>query len=225
MMQSHIQAYKGNTNVYGPLWTPTCICAMCTYFLIILYIFPLLFFPERTLSSTTLSTIVWQTFPITTASYMSSPPIFSYLSHNLLSFVRTFSPQFTCINRVDTMLYSTLIWVLCSLSQHLFKHWNQLHCSLQAFGLYCQRLPGFTTKSIHYYLHSSYFCTRFTSITLRIPPLTLSFHPVPLNSLAPKLTTTTVIRCLNSHNLATRTCQLYNWVPHTSSNSNKLLFK
>ena len=57
-MQSHIQAYKGNANIYGPLWTPTCICAMWTYFLIILYIFPLLFFSQKTFSSPTLSTII-----------------------------------------------------------------------------------------------------------------------------------------------------------------------
>ena len=43
---SHIQAYKGNTNVYGPLWTPTCICAVWTFFLIILYVFPSLFLPK-----------------------------------------------------------------------------------------------------------------------------------------------------------------------------------
>ena len=47
MIRSLIQAYKGDTNVYEPLWTPTCICAIWTYFLIILYIFPLLFFPKR----------------------------------------------------------------------------------------------------------------------------------------------------------------------------------
>ena len=29
---SCIQAYKGDTNVYGPLWTPTCICAIWTFF-------------------------------------------------------------------------------------------------------------------------------------------------------------------------------------------------
>ena len=65
----------------------------------------------------------------------------------------------------------------------------QLHCSLQAFGLYCQWLPGLTTKSIHCYLYSHYFRMRFTSITLRIPPLMLSFHSMPLNPLVPKLTT------------------------------------
>ena len=46
MIQSHIQAYKGNVNVYGPLWTLTCICAMWTYFLIILYIFLSYSFPK-----------------------------------------------------------------------------------------------------------------------------------------------------------------------------------
>ena len=53
----------------------------------------------------------------------------------LLLFVRTFSPLFTCINQVGTMLYSTLIWVLCSLSQQLSKSWNWLHCSLQVLWL------------------------------------------------------------------------------------------
>ena len=71
---SRIQAYKGDVNVYGPLWTPTCICAIWTYSLIILYVFPLLFFPKKTLSSPTSSTIARQTFPITTASCMTSPP-------------------------------------------------------------------------------------------------------------------------------------------------------
>ena len=73
-MWRHIQAYKGDTNIYGLLWTPTCICAVWTYFLIILHNFPLLFFSQKTLSSPTSSTIVWQTFPIITASYMSSSP-------------------------------------------------------------------------------------------------------------------------------------------------------
>ena len=45
-IQSHIQAYKGDMNVYGPLWTPTCICTVWTYFLIILYLFPFLLFPK-----------------------------------------------------------------------------------------------------------------------------------------------------------------------------------
>ena len=45
-IRSCIQAYKGDTNIYGPLWTLTCICAMWTFFLIILYFFPILFFPK-----------------------------------------------------------------------------------------------------------------------------------------------------------------------------------
>ena len=73
-IQSHIQAYKGDANIYGPLWTLTCMCAMWTFLLIILYVFPFLFLPKKTLSSPTSSTIIWQTFPITTASYMTSPP-------------------------------------------------------------------------------------------------------------------------------------------------------
>ena len=32
VIRSHIQAYKGDANIYGPLWTPTCICAVWTFF-------------------------------------------------------------------------------------------------------------------------------------------------------------------------------------------------
>ena len=63
------------------------------------------------------------------------PPIFSYLLHILLLFVKTFSPKFTCINWVDTTLYLTSIWVLYSLGQPLSKSWHQLHCSHQALWL------------------------------------------------------------------------------------------
>ena len=73
-VRSHIQAFMGNANIYGPLWTLTCICAVWTSFLIILYLFSFLIFPKKTLSSPTSSTITQQTFPITTASCMTSPP-------------------------------------------------------------------------------------------------------------------------------------------------------
>ena len=69
--QMHIHAYirrvqdlkpysgiQGQHEHYGPLWTPTCICAVWTYFLIITYIFPFLFLPKKTLSSPTSLTIV-----------------------------------------------------------------------------------------------------------------------------------------------------------------------
>ena len=73
-IQSCIQAYKGDTNIYGPLWTLTCICTVWTSFLIILYIFPSLFLPKKTLSLPISSTIACQTFPIITASCITSPP-------------------------------------------------------------------------------------------------------------------------------------------------------
>ena len=74
-VQSHIQAFKGNANVYGPLWTPTCICAMWTHFFIILYIlfFSFLISSQKTLSLPISSTIAWQTFSIITSSCMTSP--------------------------------------------------------------------------------------------------------------------------------------------------------
>ena len=77
VMWNRFQAYKGDMNIYGPLWTPTHICAIWIYFPIILYIlhiFPFSFLPKKTLPLPMLSTIIWQTFSITTASCMSSPP-------------------------------------------------------------------------------------------------------------------------------------------------------
>ena len=56
-MWSHIQAYTGNVNIYGPLLTLTCICARWTYFLIILYVLPLLFLSQKTLPFHTLLTL------------------------------------------------------------------------------------------------------------------------------------------------------------------------
>ena len=130
VVRSHIQAYKGDTNVYGPLWTLTCICTVWTFFLIISY----LFFPysfQKTLSSPTSPTIVWQILPIITASCITSPPyVLLFSQHSPIVYKDKF-PYFTCINQLDTTLYLTSIWVLCSLGQHLFKSWNWLHCSLQ----------------------------------------------------------------------------------------------
>ena len=67
----------------------------------------------------------WQLYdrfsPLSQHHILLHPPIFSCLVNILLLFIRTISPYFTCINWVDTTLYSISIWVLCSLSQHLFK--------------------------------------------------------------------------------------------------------
>ena len=155
---------------------------------------------------------------------MTFPPIFSCLVNILLFFVRTFSPLFTCINQVGTMLYSTSIWVLFSLGHQLSKSWNWLHCSLQAFGLYCQRLPGLTTKSIHYYSYSSHFHTRFTFIAQRILPLNTVLQYCATWPFGAQAHDVTVSRHPNSHNSATRAHQLYNRELHTSSDWNKIYF-
>ena len=39
VIRSHIQAYKGDANIYGPLWTLTCICAVWTFFFFFSYYF------------------------------------------------------------------------------------------------------------------------------------------------------------------------------------------
>ena len=149
---------------------------------------------------------------------MTSPPLYSPV------ICKDFFPLFTCINRVGTMLYSISIWVLCSLSQHLSKSWNQLHCSLQAFGYYCEQLPGLTTKSIHYYSYSYHFRTRFTFYCTKD---TASNAVLPFRAtwlFDAQAHNATVSRCPNSHDSATRVCRLYNREPHTSSNWNKIYF-
>ena len=187
-IRSRIQAYKGDVNVYGPLWTLTCICAMWTSFLIILYVFPSLFLPKR-----------------------HYHPLHHRQSHDRLSpspqhhvwfhppYILLFTPHSPVVCKDNfPLVYMYILSRYYSVFHYWFgsyvpsvnlslKSWNRLHCSLQAFGLYCQWLPGLTTKSIHYYLHSYYFRTRFTSITLRIPPLMLSFDSMPLDLLVPKL--------------------------------------
>ena len=91
-IQNHIQAYKGDTNIYGPLWTPTCICTVWIYFLIILYVFPLISFPKKTLSSPTSLPIALQTFPITTASCMISTPYILLFSQHSPVICKDFFP-------------------------------------------------------------------------------------------------------------------------------------
>ena len=129
-----IQAYKGNANVYRPLWTPTYICAIWTYFLIILYIFPLLFFPQKTLSLPISLTIAWQTFPIITASCMTSPPyILLFTPHSPVICKDNFPLVYMYKSSRYYAVVQWLIWVLFSLGQPLSKSWHQLHCSHQAF--------------------------------------------------------------------------------------------
>ena len=74
---SRIQAYKGDTNVYGPLWTPTCICTIWTFFPYYSLSFSFIISSQKTLSSPTSSTIAWETFPIITASCITSPLLYS----------------------------------------------------------------------------------------------------------------------------------------------------
>ena len=135
--------------------------------------------------------------------YYFTPPIFSCLVNILLLFIRTISPYFTCINWVDTTLYSTSIWVLCSLSQQLFKSWNRLHCSLQAFGYYCQRLPGLTTKSI--------YCTKDTA----------SNAVLTFCATWPFDTQSSQCNCQQAPKfpwLCDSRALITNWMPHTGSN-------
>ena len=163
---SRIQAYKGDVNVYGPLWTPTCICAVWTFFFIILYVFPstasCMTSPPYILLSTPYSPVICKDF---------FPLVYMYkLSRYYAIFHIDLSPMFP---------WSTILEVL---------KLAPLQPS-STFGYYCQRLPGLTTKSTQYYSYFIHYHTRFTFITQRIQPPMLSFDFVPLDPLAPKLTT------------------------------------
>ena len=137
---------------------------------------------QKTLSSPTSSTIVWQTFPITTASCMTSPPY-------ILLFT-SYSPVICKDNFPLVYMYKSSRYYL------VFNDWFGFYfplvnlslsldtsstAAIKHFGYYCQWLPGLTTKSIYCYLHLHYFRTRLTFTTEGILPLMLSFQFVPLN--------------------------------------------
>ena len=188
MMQSHIQVYKSHANIYGPLWTPSSICIVWTHFSQYSLCLSSLSFPQKTLSFHTsiIDNHMTDFFYHHSIMYVLTPlysPICSTFSCYLYC-------QFTCINQVDTMLYLTLIWVLFSLGQHLYKSLETSSiAAYQAFGLYCQQLLSITIKSIYCTLYLCFFHTGFTIFTQRILPLMLSFDFVPLDPLAPKLMT------------------------------------
>ena len=122
IIRSRIQAYNGNANIYGPLWTPTCIYAVWTFFPYYFLSFLFLLLPKKDfIIPYIINNRMTDSPHHHSIMYYFTPPIFSCLFHILLLFVRTFSPLFTCINRVDITLYLTLIWVLFSLGQHLSK--------------------------------------------------------------------------------------------------------
>ena len=142
------------------------VYAPCGHFsLIIPYLFFPYFFPKDFIIPYIIDNRMIDSLHYHSNLYYFTTPIFSCLVNILLLFIRTISPYFTCINRVDTALYSISIWVICSLGQHLFISLETSStAAFKYFGLYCQRLPGLTTKSTHHYPYSYYFRTTFTFI-------------------------------------------------------------
>ena len=135
---------------------------------------------------------------------MSSPPyILLYTPHSPVICKDFFSLIY--IYKSSTTLYLISIWVLFSLSQHLSKALKPAplqpikHLAYIASNLLVSLLSPFIA------IHSHYFLTGFTIFTQRILPLMLSFDFVPLDRAFGAQAHKTVIRCPNSHNLATRT--------------------
>ena len=62
------------------------------FFLLFSIFFPFLLFPKKTLSSPISSTIIWQTFPIITASCMTSPPYILLFSQHSPVICKDFFP-------------------------------------------------------------------------------------------------------------------------------------
>ena len=181
------QWYKGDTNIYGPSWTPTCICTIWTYFSYYSLCFTFLISSQKILSLPTSSTTIWQTFHIITACMSSPPCILLFALHSPVICKDFFSLVYMYKSSRYFPVFDIDLGPMFPQSTSLWSHETSSTAALQAFGLYCQQLPGLTTKSIHYYLHSHYFRTIFIFIALRILPPTLSLHPVPLDPLAPKL--------------------------------------
>ena len=73
MIRSRVQAYKGDVNVYEPLWTQTCICAVWTFSLIIPYLFFSYYFPKDFIIPYIIDNCMTDS-PIITASCITSPP-------------------------------------------------------------------------------------------------------------------------------------------------------
>ena len=188
-IQSCIQAYKGNTNVYGPLWTPTCICAIWTFFLIILYLFHFLFFPKRLYHSLHNWQLHDRLSPSSQYHVWLHPPYILLFSQHSPVICKDFFPLIYMYksSRYYAVFYYRFGSYVPSVNNSLSLEIGST-AAFKYFGLYCQWLPGLTTKSTHYYSYLIQYHTRFTLITQRILPLTLSFDIVPLDPLAPKLT-------------------------------------
>ena len=128
--------------------------------------FSFLIISQKTLSSPISSTIIWQTFPIITASCMTSPPYILLFTppspviyKDFFPFVYMYkSSRYYAVFHIDLdsiFPWSTSLKSLDTGSTTTIKH----------FGYYCQWLPGLTTKSIYCYLYLHYFHTRLTFTT------------------------------------------------------------
>ena len=209
----NLEPYSGFMDPCGPqhVYVP------CGHISLLFSIFfPILFFPKRHYHPPYHWQLHDRLSPSSQHHVWLHPPIFSCLFHILLLFVRTISPQFTCINRVDTTLYSTLIWVLCSLGQQLSKSLDTSStAAIKHFDYYCQWLPSLTTKSTYYYPSSLHFRTILTFITSKDTATNAVLRYCATRPFGAQAHDATVIRCPNSHDLATHAHWLYNQVLHT----------
>ena len=114
MIWSHIQAYKGDVNIYGPLWTLTCICAMWTYFLIILYIFLSYSFPKDIIIPHIIDNHMTDFPHHHSIMYDFTPYILLFISHSPVICKDNF-PSVYMYKSSRYYLYYISIWVLCSL--------------------------------------------------------------------------------------------------------------
>ena len=93
VIRNDFQAYKGDVNIYGPLWIPTCICAVWTFLSLLFLIFSFIISSQKDFIIPYIINNRMRNFPHHhSIMYYFTPPIFSYLFNILLLFVRTISP-------------------------------------------------------------------------------------------------------------------------------------
>ena len=173
MIWSDILAFTGDVNIYGPLWTPACICTGWTDFSCFSYIFPYDYHPKDIITSPH----HWHSHD----GLLSSPQHHVQHQPPIVSFFTPHSP-------VICKDFFSLVYLYKSSGYYTITSLETgSTAAYQALGLYCQWLPRLSTKSIHYYLYLLYFHTRLTSLSLRNTASKCYSSPMPLNLLAPSL--------------------------------------
>ena len=127
------EPYSGIQGTFMDPYGPQHVYALCGHLSLLFSIFFLSYFFPKDIIIPISSTIAWQTFPIITASCMTSPPyILLFTPYSPVICKDNFPLVYMYkLSRYYTV-FQLLIWVLFSLGHQLSKSWHWLHCSHQA---------------------------------------------------------------------------------------------